>query len=90
MHRKTFLLLMLPLAAATASCASAGYVQDASPPAPYPWCAEQARAAASQPLPADASPEQRQAVRDYHMSKACQDAYQQSAEVRLRAGKPPS
>jgi hypothetical protein len=41
-------------------------------------------------LPADASREQQQAIRDYHMSKACQQAYEQSAEIRLPTGKPPS
>jgi hypothetical protein len=90
MRRKMFLVLMVSLGASAAGCASDGYVQDASPPAPYLWCADQARDAASQPLPADASREQQQAVRDYHMSKACQQAYEQSAEIRLPAGKPPS
>jgi hypothetical protein len=85
-----FLVLTLPLAASAAGCASGGYVQDVSPPMPYLWCADQARAAASQPLPADASREQQQAIRDYHMSKACQQAYEQSAEIRLPTGKPPS
>jgi len=90
MHRKMSLVLALSLIAATGGCASGGYVQDASPPAPHLWCADEARAAASQPLPADASREQQEAVRDYHMSKACQQAYGQSAEIRLPAGKPPS
>jgi hypothetical protein len=89
MRRKMFLVPMLPLAAALAGCASGGYVHDASPPAPHLWCADQARDAASQPLPADASREQQQAVRDYHMSKACQQAYEQTAEIRLPRGKPP-
>jgi hypothetical protein len=90
MHRKMFLVLMLSLAVSTAGCASNGYVQDASPPTPHLWCADQARDAASQPLPADASREQQQAVRDYHMSKTCQQAYEQSAEIHLPARKPPS
>lgn len=90
MYRKMFLVL-LSLTGSTAGCASGGYgVQDASPPAPHLWCADEARAVASQPLPVDASREQREAVRDYHMSKACQQAYEQSAEIRLPAGKPPS
>jgi len=89
MRRKMFLVPVLSVAASIAGCASGGYVQDASPSAPYLWCADQARDAAAQPLPADASTEQRQAVRDYHMSKACQQAYEASAEIRLPAGKPP-
>lgn len=89
MRRKMFLVLVVCLAASAVGCSSGGYVQDA-PPTPYLWCADQARDAASQPLPAEASREQQQAVRDYHMSKACQQAYEQSAEIRLPAGKPPS
>ncbi|WP_368564457.1 hypothetical protein [Pseudoxanthomonas sp. UTMC 1351] len=84
------MVLTLSLIASTAGCASGGYVQDASPPAPHLWCADEARAVASQPLSVDASREQQQAVRDYHMSKACQQAYDQSAEIRLPVGKPPS
>jgi hypothetical protein len=39
--------------------------------APFAWCADEARTAASQPIPKDATPTQRRAARDFHMSKAC-------------------
>ncbi len=54
-------------------------------PAPYPWCADEARAAASQPISKDASREEREAMRDYHMSKACQKALEQKVEVSFPA-----
>lgn len=49
--------------------------------APFAWCADEARAAASQPLPKDATPTQRRAARDFHMSKACQRAYEHKTEL---------
>ena len=58
---------------------------DPYPPTPYPWCADEARAAASQPISKDASREEREAVRDYHMSKACQKELEQKVEVSFPA-----
>ncbi len=41
--------------------------------------------AASQPISKNASREERDAVRDYHMSKACQEALEQKVEVSFPA-----
>ena len=69
--------------AGLAGCASDSMASRDADPAPFPWCVDEARALASQPMPKEASREQRQAARDYHMSKACQKAYEQHAEVRF-------
>ena len=67
-----------------AACASDPLAaNDPQPSMPYPWCADEARAAASQPMSRDASKEEREAVRDYHMSKVCQQALEQKAEIIL-------
>ena len=71
-----FLVLLL-----TCACASQAELANDAPAMPYSWCLDQAREAASQPLSRDASHAERQAVRDYHVSKACQQATQKSVKV---------
>ncbi len=65
-----------------AACASDPMTaNDPSVSAPFAWCADEARAAVSQPMPKDATPTQRRAARDFHMSKACQRAYDHKVEL---------
>lgn len=72
------------LSCALAGCAGGDAMSlDTQSDLPFPWCADELRAAARQPLPDKATPEQRQAVRDYHVSKACQQADQHSVTVPL-------
>ena len=76
--------ILLPLLSALLLPACASDPMAANDPytaAPFAWCADEARAAASQPMPKDASSTQRQAARDFHMSKACQRAYEHKAEL---------
>ena len=75
-HVVIFFLALLPTA-----CASQAELANDAPAMPYSWCLDQARDAASQPLSRDASHAERQAVRDYHVSKACQQATQKSVKV---------
>lgn len=82
---RTIRLLPVPVALLLAACASDPVAANDPHPVPFAWCADEARAAASQPLPKDADSSQRQAVRDFHMSKACQRAYQHTSDVRLPA-----
>ncbi|MEL1263959.1 hypothetical protein [Pseudoxanthomonas putridarboris] len=73
----------------TACASDAGIAShDPHPATPFPWCTDEARAAASQPMPRDATQEQQQAVRDYHVSKACQRALRTEAEVRIPLSPP--
>ncbi len=53
--------------------------------APFAWCADEARAAASQPMPKDATPTQRRAARDFYLSTACQRASDHKVELRIPA-----
>lgn len=72
------------LAGVLAGCAGGDAISlDTRSDLPYPWCADELRAAAEQPLPDKVTQEQRQAVRDYHVSKACQDAGQHTVTVPL-------
>lgn len=76
----------MAMLAGLAACASDPLAaNDPYPPMPYPGCADEARAAASQPVSKDASKEEREAVRDYHMSKACQQALEQKIEISFPA-----
>ncbi len=71
------------LLALLCACASQAELANDAPAMPYPWCLDQARDAASQPLSRDAGNEERQAVRDYHVSKTCQQAAETSVEVAI-------
>ncbi len=79
---------VLPLGVILMLAASASDPMAANDPhvaAPFAWCADEARAAASQPMPKNATATQRQAARDFHMSKACQRAYEHKAELPIPA-----
>lgn len=72
------------LAGVLAGCAGGDAMTlDTQSDFPFPWCADELRHAAQQPLPDKATAEQRQAARDYHVSKACQQADQHSVTVPL-------
>jgi hypothetical protein len=79
MHTNRILPWGILLIAGCASDPMAG--NDPHVTAPFAWCADEARAAASQPLPKDASSSQRRAARDFHMSKACQRAYEHKTDL---------
>lgn len=91
MHKARTYAIVLAVAGLSGlpGCASQDTAgRDPHPVAPFPWCADEARAAASQPLPRNATREQKEAARDYHMSQACQRALQTEAEVRIQTGAP--
>lgn len=58
------------LACMLAGCAGGDVMTlDTQADLPFPWCADELRNAAQQPLPDKSTAEQRQAARDYHVSK---------------------
>ncbi len=76
-------IVVLAVIALSACAEYESYAGNDPPAYPYPWCADEARRADSQPLPRHANAEQRQAVRDYYESKPCQQATEQTTKVQL-------